>query len=252
MPMGEWPIERTWVNTQQWPGFMDPARRMPGAPPVVYDPNRPAMSPEAARALETALSIENEVIWWAKQPPHQAPPFRAQPLLLLARAVLNAPSGSTLGVAGAASIAAAEGMIQAVTVYPAVAVAANSAQAILTFEVPAGHRAVIREWGARLGDSAAEAVGFQLVSGQPNPTGEVSLAAISDLDAPAPVCVLATERKKLQVLARNVDTVAPAFVQVCLKGWLYPVLQADDSERSSLSDNFGPNDNGRFARKPCT
>ena len=250
MPFGELPIERTWVNTQQWPPHMDPARTMPPQQRVVYNPNV-QVRPEDRDALQQALLLEREVIWWAKQPPHQAPPFRAEPLLRYARAILNAPSGSALGTAGATALSNAEGMIVAVTIYPSTAVATNEGQEILSYTVPAGHRAVVREWGARLGDGASEAVAFQLVTNTPNPTGEVNLAAISDLEHPAGVISLATEGSKIAVMARLIDTVAPAYVQVTIKGWIYPVLQADDSERSSLSDSFGPNTNGRFGRMPC-
>lgn len=248
--LGELPIERTWGHTQQWPWQMDPARTAGAGGRMIYSPPT-TPNPDDSEALRKALLLEREVVWWSQLAPHQAPPFRAMPLMVYSRAVLNVAAAATLGAAGAAAIGTAEGMIAAVTVFPAVAAAAGVPQQILNFTVPQNHRAVVRHWGARLGDGASEAVTFQIAAGTPNPLGEVELAAISDLEAPAPVLLLATEGQQVSVWARLIDTVAPAYVQTVIKGWIYPVLQADDSLRSSLSDSFGPQTNGRFGRMPC-
>lgn len=241
MPLGELPPERDWTQRTAWPHRQPPAL----GPRLMQAP--PGSEPVVSQQLVTdAEHLQRELAWWTQQVPHHAPPFRALPLDKIGAAVLNAPSGSALGTAAATVLATANSMFQTVNVLPSVAVATNEPQTILSFTVPAGTRAVVRQWGAEVGDSAGDSVGFQLVVNGTPVTGEVNLADASSLDMLQEVIGLATERQLILVKARNRDTAAPVFVQARIVGWTYPCLQDDDSLRSSLSDSFGPRTNGRF------
>lgn len=241
--LGELPPERDWTQRTGWPHRQPPAI----GPRIMQQP--PGTEPPVPVALlNDAEHLQRELVWWTQQAPHHAPPFRALPLDRIGRVVLNAPSGSALGTAAATVLATANSMFQTVNVLPSTAVATNGPQTVLSFTVPPGQRAVVRMWGAEVGDAAGDAVGFNLfVNGTPV-TGELNLADASSLDFLQEVIGLATDRQLIEVKARNRDTAAPVYVQARIRGWTYPCLQDDDSLRSSLSDNFGPKTNGRFGR----
>lgn len=253
-PLGEWPIERTWGHTQQFPGFMDPARTQQAQPKLVYAPPGPT-NPADVAALQQAKALERELVWWSQLAPHQAPPFRATPLMVYARAVLNTSTGSAIGTAGATAIATAQSLVSTVSVLPSTAVAFSlqTPVVIASYKVPPNMRAVVRLWAAQLGDGATEAVSFSLRGGNGGQVESVNLAAFSALERPADTIMLVTEGRTIELLGKNNDTVAPAYVEVVFKGWIYPVLQSDDNLRASISDSFGPNPtNGRFSRVPCS
>lgn len=247
MGLGELPPERDWTGGSAfWPN--NPNCAPEAGPRTVYDREH---VPLTGRELDKAQDLAREILWWTQQPPHQQPPFRADPIRRRTRAVLNAPSGSVAGVAAAAAIAAAEGMLEAVTTYPSAAEASNVQQTILSYTVPPSSRGVVRLWGGQQGDGAFDAVKFQMWVGGLPVSNEINLAAVSSIERMVEVFGLATEGQTVELRARLIDTIAPAYVEVGFYGWVYPCLTTDDSLRSSLSDSFGPNTNGRFGRASC-
>lgn len=187
-------------------------------------------------------------------PPWTTEPYRTYPFDQSARVVLNAPSGSTLGTAGATRIADAEvmGSSTALTILPSTADATNVEQTVLTTTVPQGMRLRIAGWGAEIGHSAFEKVLFRLVVGSQVVIGPVQLAAFGDLVDLASIFALGLAGQAVRVLARNADDVAPQYVAVRVYGWLWRSLTQDDSIRGAMGENpYAIDSNGRFGMATC-
>jgi len=190
-----------------------------------------------AEALACAIRDARPVV---TLPPHLFMPWRADPLFIEARAILDSNVGADV-TTGASNASAAAGIAlitqDAATAYGALA----------SYRVPSGSVAVIRrlgvatdELGYFVDNTGQPAVDFVLSLGDKKtllPVGR--LGTYGTLEQPLEVSYVVPQDLEIQVLARSKDTTTWHLVEACWEGFLIHVNDIEDTLRSLLPEACG-------------
>ncbi len=244
--MSENPRGREWTQPT-WPPAVTFA---PPTPKQVYAPIDPVAAAQQ-NGLDRAVyyALKNVILDVAEVPWHQAP-FRAQPLLIENRWVVG-PAGTPPNAAAllaANNLAAASAPFSGpltVTTQPLT----SSWVAGLTFQVPQGWRAVIKGIGLGAPGATKDALRWRVVNGGvplgigAQGGGLWPRGSADDILGVDMVSGLANNYFTIEV--RNLDALSGYLVEARIAGWMFPVAQNDDSQRS-LVNNGGPDTNGKW------
>lgn len=220
----------TWPSPAAWSGE-------PQGPNVVY--GSPVESESWwKRLLNPLRELARLLIINTNESPIHAPPFRARALTTATRIVVAPVAGDAVATAGAVALAAAEGTT---VVTPT---ASTSFVTVLTYTIPQGFRARINGAGVYIANAAHNLYRWRIVAG-----GEIisdsiqwgladSMQFLDVFNIPAPT-------KNVEIQVQNQDPDSGILVEARLNGWIFPVLQNDDTLQSLMLTN-GFESNGRF------
>lgn len=249
--MAGFPIERNWVQPT-WPPPYGLAP-MPGGQ-VVYPP---PPSPQALAAQGAVNHVVGDaargLLVNTTETPIHAPPYRALPFPAERRVVVQPPGSPPLAgpLAAAVALAAAEAPFSGPL--PLIALTSTSVFAdVYSYTIPNGFRLVITKVGLGAPLAPKDALRWRLVvgtlplvAGLPAGTGSDGLWPRASADDLLDTFAVPMANTTVSVQVRNLNVNSGYLVEVKLYGWLFPVLQQDDNERSLLLTN-GLDTNGRF------
>lgn len=257
--MGDLPPEREWTHP-----YFPAMRQGPVTEPVmqVYPPRTPdqAQAERNAQAQVIADGIRRTANCGTTLPvelsPREGIPFHGEEWRLGGRALIYPPAADTDATAGAAALlAAATRYGTANFTAGAVPAAVSSPIQLFFYRTPPGRRVEVERVYVRFADWGAEGNGAILwqvdvggsVEIEPQSTGTRGVLETRISVAPS---------SEIAFVVRNRDVRSATLVEVLLWGWSYPVMQSDDTLRSTIMrQGFGPDSNGSLGAEqgclPC-
>lgn len=242
-PMGRGYTQQTWPAPITPNGHPTPNGR------VVYPPINPEAEAHQRQLNRETYAAFKAPILRTKDAPWQSAPFRSQPLLIENRWVVGpatAANAAAIAAAVALGVASApfSGGLTVTTQATAVAFVAG-----LTYQIPTGWRAVIQGIGLGAPSANKDALRWRVVNGGiplglgAQGGGLWPRGSADDLMSVNMVSGLANDFFTIEV--RNLDINSGYLVEARIAGYMFPVAQNDDSERSLFNDG-GPDTDGMW------
>ncbi len=220
----------TWPSPVAW-------SNQPQAPNVVY--TSPIENENWWSRLRNGIAeLARSIIVNTNESPIHAPPFRARQLTAAARIVVGPVAGDAAATAAAVSLAAAEGTT---VVTPT---ATTQYVTVLSYNIPQGFRARVDGAGVYASNAARNSYLWRIVSGGVTIT-DVPQWGLADSMQMLDAFDITSPTKNIEIQVRNLDTASPVLIESRINGWVFPVLQNDDTLQSLLLTN-GFESNGRF------
>jgi hypothetical protein len=208
----------------------------------------------AAQAHQNAVNREvygalKAPIVRTKDAPWQSAPFRSQPLLIENRWVVGPATTVNPGaIAAAAALALASAPYSGGLTVTTQTLTTDFV-AGLTYQIPQGWRAVIQGVGLGAPSANKDALRWRVVNGGiplglgAQGGGLWPRGSADDLLGVNMVSGLANDTFTIEV--RNLDVNSGYLVEARISGYMFPVAQNDDSERSLFNDG-GPDTDGMW------
>lgn len=246
--MNEFPVGRGFTQPT-WPAPVRPGMQPTPNGRVVYPPIDPAAQAQQNGLNKATYEALRQVILDVVEAPWHKAPFRAQPLLIENRWVVGPAT-----TANAAALAAATALALASAPYSGgltltTQTTTGSFTAGLTYQIPLGYRAVIQGIGLGAPGANKDALRWRVVNGGvplglgAQGGGLWPRGSADDLMAVNLISGLANDTFTIEV--RNLDINSGYLVEARIAGYMFPVAQNDDSQRS-LINNGGPDTNGMW------